>query len=62
MTEYHINRKIGNYVIHSKEEGVAPFFVKMVGDEMPLSTHWSISMAMQQVKLYQKADQRKAKS
>jgi len=45
MMSYHINRQLGDYVIYSKEANVAPFFVRMAGDESPLSTHWNISDA-----------------
>ena len=56
--EYHINRQIGNYVVYSKEANVAPFFVRMAGDESPLSTHWSVTDAVHQIQQNQKADRR----
>jgi hypothetical protein len=57
--KYHVNRQIGDYVIYSREANVAPFFVRMAGDESPLSTHWSVTEAVRQIKVYQAADARR---
>ena len=57
--EYHVNRQIGDYVIISKEANVAPFFVRMAGDEMPMSTHWNVTDAVKQIKVYQANDKRR---
>lgn len=46
---YHINRQIGDYVVISKVENVAPFFVRKVGEELPISTHWSVTDAVRQI-------------
>jgi hypothetical protein len=59
MTEYHVNRQIGDYVVYSKEENVAPFFVRMAGDDEALSTHGSITEAVQRIKVFQAADKRR---
>jgi hypothetical protein len=59
MGNYHINRQIGDYVVYSKEENVAPFFVRMAGDDSPLSTHWSVTDAVHKIKVYQAADKRR---
>lgn len=58
MDRYHVNRQIGDYVIYSKEENVAPFLVRMAGDDNQLSTHCSITEAVKQIKFYQAKDQR----
>ena len=58
--DYILNRQIGNYVVYSKEANVAPFFVRMAGDEQPLSTHWNVTDAVKQIQLYQSNDKRRA--
>lgn len=60
--DYHINRQLGDYVIYSKEANKAPFFVRMAGDESPLSTHWNVTDAVHQIKANQAADKRRARS
>ena len=60
--QYHINRQIGDYVVYSKVENVAPFFVRMAGDEAPLSTHWNVTDAVKQIKAYQAADKRRQRT
>ncbi len=59
--DYILNRQIGNYIIYSKEANVAPFFVRMAGDESPLSTHWSVTEAVKQIKVYEGHAARRAK-
>lgn len=59
MTDYQVNRQIGDYVIYSKKANVAPFFVKMAGDESPLSTHWNVTDAVRQIQTYQAVDKRR---
>lgn len=59
MTGYHTNRQIGDYVVYSKEANVAPFFVRMAGGDSPLSTHWSVTEAVKQIKVYQARDKRR---
>lgn len=56
---YHINRQVGDYVIYSKVANVAPFFVRMAGDESPISTHWTVTDAVKQIKRYQASDKRR---
>lgn len=58
---YHINRQIGDYVIYSKVANIAPFFVRMAGDESPISTHWTLTDAVKQIKRYQANDKRRWK-
>lgn len=57
---YRVNRQLGRYVVYSKEENTAPFFVKMLGDSAPLSTHWNVTDAVQAILRYQAADKRHA--
>ncbi len=58
--DYVLNRQIGNYVVYSKQAKTAPFFVRMAGDDMPLSTHWGVTDAVKQIKIYQAGDKRRA--
>lgn len=60
--DYHINRQIGDYVVYSKEANKAPFFVRMAGDESPISTHWNVTDAVKEIQIYQAADKRRARS
>ena len=59
MSEYHINRQIGDYVVYSLKANKAPFFVRMAGDELSMSTHWTVTDAVKQIKVYQAADKRR---
>lgn len=56
----HIRKQIGDYVIYSTVENKAPFFVRMAGDDSPISTHWSVADATAALKRYQAADKRRA--
>lgn len=56
--QMHINRQIGDYVIYSTEENVTPFFVRMAGSEMPLSTHLTVTDAVKKIQIYQESDRR----
>ncbi len=57
--DYVLNRQLGDYVIYSKEANVAPFFVRMAGDESPISTHWNVTDAAQAIARYQAGDRRR---
>lgn len=59
MSGYHTNRQIGDYVIYSKRPNVAPFFVRMAGDESPISTHWDVTDAAKAIVRYQAGDKRR---
>ena len=58
---YHINRQIGNYVIYSQVENVAPFFVRMAGNEHDdrLSEHGNVTEAVKAILSYKAADDRR---
>ncbi len=57
----HINRQIGDYVVYSTEQNKAPFFVRMAGDDMPMSTHWNVTDAVKQIKVYQANDKQRSR-
>jgi hypothetical protein len=54
-----MDKQIGDYVVYSKTANVAPFFVKMAGDDTPLSTHWDIREARNRARLYGVGDRRR---
>lgn len=57
----HTNRQIGDYVVYSTQENKAPFFVRMAGDETPMSTHWSVTDAVKEILRLQADDRRYAR-
>lgn len=59
-----LNRQIGDYVIYSAQENVAPFMVRLAGypdDDEPISTHSDVTGAAQAIIQYSAADKRRAK-
>jgi hypothetical protein len=58
--DYVVNRQIGNYVVYSREANKAPLFVRMAGDETPISTHWNVTDAVKAIRRYIAGDKRRA--
>lgn len=58
--QYTVLDQIGDYVVYARLGGeCGPFFVRMAGDEMPLSTHWTKADARKAARRYMAADKRR---